>query len=75
MTITGELLDRPSAVRLQPAYADPEQVLSVIRGVDPFWAIVKYAASRHIKVVPEIENKDQTYRDWILAALKAGKLT
>ncbi len=27
------------------------------------------------KVSPEIENKDQTYRDWILAALKAGKLT
>jgi hypothetical protein len=25
-------------------------------------------------VVPEIENKDQTYRNWILAALDAGKL-
>lgn len=27
------------------------------------------------KVSPEIENRDQTYRDWILAALKAGKLS
>ena len=27
------------------------------------------------KVVPEIPSKDQKYRDWILAALKAGKLS
>lgn len=27
------------------------------------------------KVSPQIENSDQTYRDWILAALKAGKLS
>jgi hypothetical protein len=27
------------------------------------------------KVVPEIDDKDQTYRNWILAALDAGKLT
>ena len=27
------------------------------------------------KVVPEIEGKDQTYRNWILAALDAGKLS
>ena len=45
MTSTGELLDRPSAVRLQPAYADTTEVLRVIRAVDPFWAIVRYAAS------------------------------
>ena len=45
MTITGERIDRPSAVRLQPAYDNPEDVLTVIRAVDPFWAIVKYAAS------------------------------
>ncbi len=45
MTPTGELLDRPSAVRLQPAYDDPAAVLSVIRAIDPFWAIVRYAAS------------------------------
>ncbi len=34
-----------------------------------------YFMNEASKVVPEIENKDQTYRDWILAALKAGKLT
>lgn len=34
-----------------------------------------YFMSEASKVSPEIENKDQTYRDWILAALKAGKLT
>jgi hypothetical protein len=45
MTSTGELLDRPSAVRLQPAYDDTNDVLRVIRAVDPFWAIVRYAAS------------------------------
>ncbi len=45
MTSTGELLDRPSAVRLQPAYDDTTEVLRVIRAVDPFWAIVRYAAS------------------------------
>ena len=27
------------------------------------------------KVSPEIEGRDQTYRNWILAALKAGKLS
>lgn len=27
------------------------------------------------KVVPEINDKDQRYRDWIMAALDAGKLT
>ena len=31
-----------------------------------------YFVSEAGKVSPEIENKDQTYRDWILAALKAG---
>ena len=27
------------------------------------------------RVIPEIEGKDQRYRDWIMAALDAGKLT
>ena len=45
MTSTGELLDRPSAVRLQPAYDDTAEVLRVIRAVDPFWPIVRYAGS------------------------------
>jgi hypothetical protein len=45
MTMTGERIDRPSAVRLQPAYDDPTEILRIIRAVDPFWAIVKYAAS------------------------------
>jgi hypothetical protein len=26
-------------------------------------------------VVPEIENKDQKYRNWIMAALAAGKIS
>ena len=34
-----------------------------------------YFMTEASKVSPEIENKDQTYRNWILAALKAGKLT
>jgi len=34
-----------------------------------------YFMTEASKVSPEIENKDQRYRDWILAALKAGKLT
>ena len=34
-----------------------------------------YFMNEASKVVPEIEDKDQTYRDWILAALKAGKLS
>ena len=34
-----------------------------------------YFMTEASKVSPEIENKDQKYRDWILAALKAGKLT
>lgn len=33
-----------------------------------------YFMTEASKVVPEIENKDQTYRDWILAALKDGRL-
>jgi hypothetical protein len=45
MTITGELVDRPSAVRLQPAYDDTAEVLRVIRAVEPFWPIVRYAGS------------------------------
>jgi len=45
MTTTGELLDRPSAVRVQPAYDDPDEVLSIIRAIDPFWPIVRYAGS------------------------------
>lgn len=45
MTSTGELLDRPSAVRLQPAYDDTDAVLEVIRGGSPFWAIARYGAS------------------------------
>jgi hypothetical protein len=45
MTSTGELLDRPSAVRLQPAYDDTAAVLEVIRGASPFWAIASYGAS------------------------------
>ena len=45
MTSTGELLDRPSAVRLQPAYDDPAEVLAVIRAVEPYWPIVRYAGS------------------------------
>jgi hypothetical protein len=38
-----------------------------------------YFMTEASKVSPEIEieieNRDQTYRDWILAALQAGKLT
>jgi replication-associated recombination protein RarA len=34
-----------------------------------------YFMTEASKVSPEIENKDQTYRDWILAALQAGRLT
>ena len=34
-----------------------------------------YFMNEASKVVPEIEDKDQRYRDWILAALKAGKLS
>jgi len=34
-----------------------------------------YFMTEASKVSPEIENKDQTYRNWILEALKAGKLT
>lgn len=34
-----------------------------------------YFMTEASKVSPEIEDKDQTYRDWILAALKAGKLS
>ena len=45
MTTTGELLDRPSAVRLQPAYDDPGEVLSIIRAVEEYWPIVRYAGS------------------------------
>lgn len=45
MTLTGELLDRPSAVRLQPAYDDTGAVLDVIRRASPFWAIARYGAS------------------------------
>jgi hypothetical protein len=45
MTSTGELLDRPSAVRLHPAYDDTAEVLSVIRAVDTFWPIARYAGS------------------------------
>ena len=45
MTSTGELLDRPSAVRLEPAYDDTAAVLEVIRGASPFWAIASYGAS------------------------------
>lgn len=35
----------------------------------------RYFMEEASKVVPEIENKDQTYRNWILAALKDGRLT
>ncbi len=45
MVSTGELLDRPSAVRVQPVYDDPAEVLSVIRAVEPYWPIVRYAGS------------------------------
>lgn len=34
-----------------------------------------YFMTEASKVVPEIENKDQTYRDWILAALQDGRLS
>ena len=34
-----------------------------------------YFMTEASKVSPEIEGRDETYRDWILAALKAGKLT
>lgn len=34
-----------------------------------------YFMTEASKVVPEIADKDQTYRDWILAALKDGKLS
>lgn len=45
MTSTGELLDRPSAVRLQPAFDDTDEVLRVIRAVPEFWPIARYAGS------------------------------
>jgi replication-associated recombination protein RarA len=34
-----------------------------------------YFMTEASKVSPEIEGREQKYRDWILAALKAGKLT
>ena len=34
-----------------------------------------YFMTEASKVVPEIADKDQTYRDWILAALKDGRLS
>lgn len=35
----------------------------------------RYFMEEASRVVPEIEGKDQTYRNWILAALDAGKLS
>jgi hypothetical protein len=36
---------------------------------------VRYFMEEASKVVPEILDKDQRYRDWIMAALDAGKLS
>ncbi|MHB1103654.1 MAG: hypothetical protein ACYC0C_12965 [Devosia sp.] len=35
----------------------------------------RYFMEEASKVVPEIANKDQKYRDWITAALAAGKIS
>ena len=35
----------------------------------------RYFMEEASKVIPEIEDKDQTYRDWIIAALDAGKIS
>jgi hypothetical protein len=36
---------RPSAVRLQPAYDDPDAVVASIRAVDEWWPLARYAGS------------------------------
>lgn len=35
----------------------------------------RYFMEEASKVIPEVNDKDQRYRDWIMAALDAGKLT
>ena len=45
MVTTQDVLDRPSAVRVQPVFDDPAEVQSVIRAVDPYWPILRYAGS------------------------------
>lgn len=36
---------RPTAVRVEPAYADPDGVLATIRAVGEYWPIARYAGS------------------------------
>jgi hypothetical protein len=35
----------------------------------------RYFMEEASQVLPEIANKDQKYRDWIMAALAAGKIS
>lgn len=35
----------PTAVRVEPAYADPGAVLAAVRGVEEYWPLARYAAS------------------------------
>ena len=39
-------LAAPTAVRIEPAYADPSAVLAAIRAVDEYWPLARYAASQ-----------------------------
>lgn len=73
MTSTEELLDRPSAVRLQPAYADTAEVLSIIRAVEAYWPIARYAGSGRETAALAADGRANTFvppwfrRDFALA--------
>ena len=54
-------MSRTSATRLDPAFEDPQQVLSIVRGAGPFWPLANYAGndaemaalgSRPVTIVP-----------------------
>ena len=34
-----------SALRISPAWSDPDAVMAVVRGAGPFWPLANYAAS------------------------------
>lgn len=38
-------MDQPTAVRLQPAYDDPDSIRALIETAGPFWPLTNYAAS------------------------------
>ncbi len=45
MGTNSDVMSRPSAVRIEPAYEDPAEIVRIIRAVDPFWPIIRYAGS------------------------------